>query len=515
MAGARLGYVLTAPGVVDDSRVAFPYHLSALTQAAGIVALRHRPEAQAILTDIATQRDRLLRELGALDGVTVFPSDANFVLSSPRGTRRAMLAGSARPRRVVRDMTAVVPNALRVTAGAEHEVDLFLKALKEVLGPWAAPRPSPGPRRRPTSPSSSSWTVAARGGRTGMPFFDHMLEQLGKHAGFDLSVTGEGRPRRRRPPHGGGCGIAVGQALLEALGDKAGIRRFASVACRWTRPLVEVALDLAGRPFVVYEVPVPAELNRDASTGTRGGLRPRVRPGGGAHAARRPEARSPHHVVEATFKALATRSGDACALTAAGGVPGTEGDGVTARSPCSTTAAGTCIRSRAPSPTWAATSTSRRRRRRRSRGRRGDPGGRAFRPVRAGPPGDGLRTGTSSGSRPRTPDARRVHRDADPLPAQRGGSEPGLGVVAGLVRRLPATSAFPTSGGTRSAIGPPHAFRGGSSRAVLLRALVRAPSGAPAGRRVRVRDHVRGRHPAGGRGPVPPGEVRRRRSRAL
>jgi histidinol-phosphate aminotransferase len=115
--------------------VRLPYHLSALTQTAGIVALRHRAEAQAILTDIATQRDRLLDEMRALEGVTVFPSDANFVLFIPPGDAVAIWQGLVDRGVLVRDMTAVVPNALRVTAGAEHEVDLFLKALKEVLGP--------------------------------------------------------------------------------------------------------------------------------------------------------------------------------------------------------------------------------------------------------------------------------------------------------------------------------------------------------------------------------------------
>ncbi|MGZ8571427.1 MAG: aminotransferase class I/II-fold pyridoxal phosphate-dependent enzyme, partial [Actinomycetota bacterium] len=128
--------VLTAPSVVEDlQRVRLPYHLSALTQTAGIVALRHRAEAQAILTDIAAQRDRLLDELRALDSVTVFPSDANFVLFIPPGDAAAIWQGLVDRGVLVRDMTAVVPNALRVTAGAEHEVDLFLKALKEMLGP--------------------------------------------------------------------------------------------------------------------------------------------------------------------------------------------------------------------------------------------------------------------------------------------------------------------------------------------------------------------------------------------
>ena len=135
MAGARIGYVLAASSVVDDlQRVRLPYHLSALAQTAGIVALRHRAEAEAILMAIAEQRDRIIAELRATPGVTSFPSDANFVLFVPPGDAAEVWQELLDRGVLVRDMTAVVPNTLRVTAGAEHEVDLFLKALKEVLG---------------------------------------------------------------------------------------------------------------------------------------------------------------------------------------------------------------------------------------------------------------------------------------------------------------------------------------------------------------------------------------------
>ena len=136
MAGARLGYVLTSPDVVADlQRVRLPYHMSALAQAAGIVALRHRGDALALLDAIRVQRDRLVRELGALPGMTVFPSDANFVLFVPPAPHHAGELWRALLDRgvLVRDLSAVVPNALRVTAGAEHEVDLFLTSLREVI----------------------------------------------------------------------------------------------------------------------------------------------------------------------------------------------------------------------------------------------------------------------------------------------------------------------------------------------------------------------------------------------
>ena len=136
MAGARLGYVLASADVVADlQRVRLPYHMSALAQAAGIVALRHTTEALALLDAIREQRDRIVRELRSIEGMTVFPSDANFVLFVPPEPHDAVAVWQALLDRgvLVRDLTAVVPNALRVTAGAEHEVDLFLAGVREVL----------------------------------------------------------------------------------------------------------------------------------------------------------------------------------------------------------------------------------------------------------------------------------------------------------------------------------------------------------------------------------------------
>jgi len=134
LAGARIGYLLAAPEVVADvQRVRLPYHLSALTQTAGIVALRHREEASALLGAIRVQRDRISRELRTLPRVTVYPSDANFVLFVPPVDAGAVWKGLLDRGVLVRDLSTVVPNALRVTAGTEHETDSFLIAIKEVL----------------------------------------------------------------------------------------------------------------------------------------------------------------------------------------------------------------------------------------------------------------------------------------------------------------------------------------------------------------------------------------------
>ncbi|MGQ0671045.1 MAG: imidazoleglycerol-phosphate dehydratase HisB [Actinomycetota bacterium] len=161
---------------------------------------------------------------------------------------------------------------------------------------------------------------------TGLPFFNHMLEQLGTHAGFDLAVTAKGDLEIDGHHTVEDVGLAVGQALAEALGDKRGIRRFGSVAVPLDEALVEVDLDLSGRPFVVHEVPVPSETIGSYDTGltedfvrafaTAAGITVHVRLIGG---------RSPHHVIEAEFKALARALGDACRQTGLDAAPSTKG----------------------------------------------------------------------------------------------------------------------------------------------------------------------------------------------
>jgi imidazoleglycerol-phosphate dehydratase len=188
-------------------------------------------------------------------------------------------------------------------------------------------------RRRTTKETSVAVTIDLDGpegkvhAATGLPFFDHMLDQLGRHGGFDLVVDATGDLHVDGHHTVEDVAIVLGEAFREALGDKAGVRRFASGLFPLDEALIEVALDLSGRPFVVYEVDVPAETIGSFDTGLAEDfvrafaqtaqltLHVRLRAG-----------RSPHHVLEAAFKGMARALGDACALTGvAGAVPSTKG----------------------------------------------------------------------------------------------------------------------------------------------------------------------------------------------
>jgi imidazoleglycerol-phosphate dehydratase len=161
---------------------------------------------------------------------------------------------------------------------------------------------------------------------TGLPFFDHMLKQLGTHARFDLSIRAEGDLEIDSHHTVEDVGIALGQALSQALGDKAGIRRFGDASIPLDEALVEVALDLSGRAFVVHEVPVPAELIGTYDPGlTEDFIRAFATEAAMTLHARLISGRSPHHIVEAEFKALARALGDACSLTGGSVAPSTKG----------------------------------------------------------------------------------------------------------------------------------------------------------------------------------------------
>ena len=134
-AGVRVGYLAADPAVTDALRlVRLPYHLSALTQAAALAALRHAPEMLAMVDDIRAQRDLLLAELPTL-GYRAHESWANFVLfdgvDDPGATFRALRERDI----LVRDVG--LPGALRVTAGTAEETRYFLDALA-ALGPGGA-----------------------------------------------------------------------------------------------------------------------------------------------------------------------------------------------------------------------------------------------------------------------------------------------------------------------------------------------------------------------------------------
>ena len=163
---------------------------------------------------------------------------------------------------------------------------------------------------------------------TGLPFFDHLLDQLGRHGGFDLRLKADGDLHVDAHHTVEDVGIALGEVFAEALGDKAGVRRFASGLYPLDEALAEIALDLSGRPYFVWDVPIGEVLPLGnppfdpqlaehfwQSFATAAGITLHVRLRDG---------RNTHHIVECVFKGVSRCLRDAVRVESTE-VPSTKG----------------------------------------------------------------------------------------------------------------------------------------------------------------------------------------------
>jgi imidazoleglycerol-phosphate dehydratase len=184
---------------------------------------------------------------------------------------------------------------------------------------------------RRTRETEISLSVDLDGGEveasTGVGFFDHMLETLGRHGRLALRVTAKGDLETGAHHTVEDVGIVLGQALDAALGDRAGIRRFGYAAIPMDEALGVCAVDVSGRPLCVFESDLPlttiagfdTELTEEffRAVATNAGLTVHVGNRYGTNA---------HHMVEACFKAFARALRDAVSLDPAeSGVPSTKG----------------------------------------------------------------------------------------------------------------------------------------------------------------------------------------------
>ena len=163
---------------------------------------------------------------------------------------------------------------------------------------------------------------------TGVPFFDHMLAQLGKHGCLDLTVRAEGDIEIDAHHTVEDTAIALGQALREALGDKAGISRFGDALVPMDETLVQAAVDLSGRPYAVHHEPsgLAPLIGSYDTTLTRHFFESFAFSAGICLHVRVIEGRNPHHIVEAQFKAVARALRAAAAPDPrVGGIPSTKG----------------------------------------------------------------------------------------------------------------------------------------------------------------------------------------------
>lgn len=162
--------------------------------------------------------------------------------------------------------------------------------------------------------------------RTGVPFFDHMLDQLGRHGRLGLQVHTDGDLEVDAHHTVEDTGIALGQALAQALGDKAGVERFGDATVPIDEALVRVAIDLSGRSYLVYDAATPVALiGTYESSLTRHFFEALVANAKLTLHVHALSGDNSHHIQEAVFKGVAVALRRAVAVTGAPQVPSTKG----------------------------------------------------------------------------------------------------------------------------------------------------------------------------------------------
>jgi imidazoleglycerol-phosphate dehydratase len=163
---------------------------------------------------------------------------------------------------------------------------------------------------------------------TGVGFFDHMLEQLSRHSRIDISLTAKGDLHVDGHHTVEDCGIALGQAVAKALGDKRGIARYAHAYLPMDETLTRTSLDISGRPYLVWRVAFRAQKTGDMDTelfreffqafAQNAGITLHIELLYGENA---------HHIAESCFKGLARALGQAVAISekAKDEIPSTKG----------------------------------------------------------------------------------------------------------------------------------------------------------------------------------------------
>ena len=309
-AGIRCGCAVAAAditGVMQKVLAPYPVPQPVMSAALTILETGNQQRLAAKRAEVIVRRDDVITALGEIEGIIrVWPSDANFVLVEAPDA--AALCQRAREGGVVlrnQSHQHGVGEAVRISIGSAEEMARLLAALRgETIASAEQNRQHEIVRK--TSETAISVAVDLdRAGPisidTGIGFYDHMLDQIAKHAGFALTLECEGD--LEIDPHHSieDCAIALGQAIRGALGDKRGIGRY-GFCLPMDEALVTVALDLSGRFHLDFKADFPQPMVGDLPCDMVGHVFRSLAENMQANLHIAVTGENCHHMVEACFK---------------------------------------------------------------------------------------------------------------------------------------------------------------------------------------------------------------------
>ena len=315
LAGARVGYALAPVEIAEElNRRQAPAPVSTLSASLAIAALAERPDPAPEIEE----RERLAAALRAL-GLAPLESYTNFLYVP---VEDGLSLGDALLRQGI--VVRAYPDAIRASVRDAVDDDVLVEALARLLDRPAPVAPAGGRSARTlraTAETRFAVRLALDGASrvrvaTGGGLYDHFLEQLAFHGGFDLVLEGVGDAETGDHHTAEDAALAFGQALDAALGDRRGIARYGDAVVPMDDALARAAVDLGGRPH--------AELQLELDPGMAGHMLSSLAQSARAAIHVQASGRDAHHVAEAAFKAVG-RALRVATRPEGAGVPSTNG----------------------------------------------------------------------------------------------------------------------------------------------------------------------------------------------